>query len=64
MITMNCNEKNYEVSQMKGRPGRYVIVDKKTNRVLDDAQGYGYKSQESAHKGYAYQVKMAPVWKD
>jgi hypothetical protein len=29
---------------------RYVIVEKGTEKVLDDAQGYGYKTAEGAHK--------------
>lgn len=33
---------------------RYVIVDTETGEVLDDAQGYGYKSPRKAHAAYAY----------
>lgn len=33
---------------------RYVIVDIETNEVLDDAQGYGYKSAQNAYAGYDY----------
>lgn len=35
---------------------RYCIVDKKTGRVLDDANGYGYKSAYKAHKAYGYKL--------
>lgn len=33
---------------------RYVCVDKKSGDILDDAQGYGYKSPSKAYAAYAY----------
>lgn len=33
---------------------RYVIVDAATGEVLDDAQGYGYKSAQRAYAGFGY----------
>jgi len=33
---------------------RYVVVDEATGEVLDDAQGYGYKSTQNAHRAHAY----------
>ena len=36
---------------------RYVIVNKETGEILDDANGYGYKSLQAAHKGWAYKSK-------
>ena len=33
---------------------RFVIVDKDTGEILDDAQGYGYKSARNAHAAWAY----------
>ena len=33
---------------------RYVIVDAETSEILDDAQGYGYKSAQNAYAGYGY----------
>jgi hypothetical protein len=33
---------------------RWVIIDIETGEVLDDAQGYGYKSPQNAYRGYAY----------
>ena len=36
---------------------RYVIVDKDTGEVLDDAQGYGYKSIQKAYAAYAYKTR-------
>lgn len=33
---------------------RYVIVDKDTGEVLDDAQGYGYKTPQKAYAAWSY----------
>ena len=33
---------------------RYIIVEKETGKVIDDAQGYGYKSFQSAKKAMWY----------
>ena len=33
---------------------RYVIIDEDTGEILDDAQGYGYKSKQKAHAAWAY----------
>ena len=52
---------NYKVIKSKqlskGYDNRYVIVDKETNQVLDDANGYGYKSKENAHRCWAYKSR-------
>lgn len=36
---------------------RYVVIDKETGAVLDDAQGYGYKSAQKAHAAYSYKTR-------
>ena len=36
---------------------RYVVVDKETGAVLDDAQGYGYRSAQKAHAAYSYKTR-------
>ena len=36
---------------------RYVVIDKDTGEILDDAQGYGYKSAQKAHAAYAYKTR-------
>ena len=41
-------------SLSRGYDKRYVVVDEATGQVLDDAQGYGYKSRQNAHRGYSY----------
>lgn len=33
---------------------RYFVVDKETGAVLDDAQGYGYKTPQKAYAAYNY----------
>ena len=36
---------------------RWVIIDSETGEILDNAQGYGYKSPQNAYKGYAYSTR-------
>ena len=38
---------------------RYVVVDEATGEVLDDAQGYGYKTAQNAHRAHAFK-SMSP----
>lgn len=38
-----------------GYDRRYVVVDEATGAVLDDAQGYGYKTAQNAHRAHAYE---------
>lgn len=33
---------------------RYIIVEEGTENVLDDAQGYGYKTKQGAYKAWIY----------
>ncbi len=33
---------------------RYIVVSKETGEVLDDANGYGYKTIQNAHRGWGY----------
>lgn len=33
---------------------RFVVVDKETGEILDDAQGYGYKSKTKAYAAWTY----------
>lgn len=34
---------------------RYVVVDAATGEIVDDAQGYGYKSAQNAHRAHPYE---------
>lgn len=36
---------------------RYQIVSTETGEVLDDAQGYGYKTAQKAYSAYAYKTR-------
>lgn len=36
---------------------RYCIVSTDTGEVLDDAQGYGYKTAQKAYSAYAYKTR-------
>lgn len=36
---------------------RYVIIDEETGEILDNANGYGYKTAQAAHKAWAYKNK-------
>lgn len=36
---------------------RYVIINKETGEILDDAQGYGYKSPQKAYAAYNYKTR-------
>lgn len=42
-----------------GYDRRYVVVDAATGAVIDDAQGYGYKTAQNAHRAHAYK-SMSP----
>lgn len=35
---------------------RYVVVDAVTGSIVDDAQGYGYKTAHNAHRAHAYKA--------
>ena len=47
--------KNIDVIEYKRKPDiRYVVIDKDTGKVLDDAQGYGYKTKQNAYRAWTY----------
>lgn len=43
---------------------RYVIVDKNTGELLDDAQGYGYTSKQKAYRAWTYKTKSTAEKKE
>lgn len=55
-MLVNCKAVEYEV---KGKPNetRYCIVSTETGEVLDDAQGYGYKTAQKAYAAYTYKTR-------
>lgn len=36
---------------------RFRIISTKTGEILDDAQGYGYKTAQKAYSGYLYKTR-------
>lgn len=36
---------------------RFCIVSEETGEILDDAQGYGYKTAQKAHAAYSYKTR-------
>lgn len=48
---------NWTVEEFSnGHEIRYRVIDKTTLKVLDDAQGYGYKTEIKARKGYVWKL--------
>ena len=41
----------------KGYDRRYVIIDKETGEILDDAQGYGYRTPQKTYAAYGYKTR-------
>ena len=44
----------WESDDYSSNETRYRIEDAETGEVLDDAQGYGYRTAQKAYAGYAY----------
>lgn len=51
------------VSQRLSKPGdtRYVIIDKQTQQEVDNCNGRGYKSAQSAHKSFSFKQRQNSV---
>ena len=47
----------YQVLAHGTHETRFRIVSTETNEILDDAQGYGYKTAQKAHSAYAYKTR-------
>ena len=45
---------SFDVVDMPEKFGRFMIVDSISKDILDDAQGYGYKSREKAIACFLY----------
>ena len=41
----------------KGYDKRYVVIDTDTGELLDNAQGYGYRSIQKAYAAYSYKTR-------
>lgn len=46
--------KKAKVVPMPDTYGRYMLVNENTGEILDDAQGYGYRSPQKAHAAWNY----------
>ena len=55
------NNKTYKVIEDKELSNfdekRYIVVDVETGKILDNAQGYGYKSIRKAYSAYGYKKR-------
>ena len=40
---------------------RYIVVDTKTNDIVDDAQGYGYKSPQKAWAAFQWKLRNGHI---
>lgn len=49
----------YSRKLSKKGEARYVIINPTTGEILDDAQGFGYKSMKNAYAGYYYKKNYA-----
>lgn len=45
------------VKIVKHNETRYIIINNETGEIIDEAQGYGYKSKRKAHKVIYYKYK-------
>lgn len=36
---------------------RYIIIDSESGEILDDAQGYGYKTKRNAYAAYSWKTR-------
>lgn len=43
-----------EVNARYGKETRYCIISTKTGEILDDAQGYGYRTAQNAYAAFGY----------
>lgn len=43
------------------RGDRFIIVERETNNVIDDAQGYGYKTKDGAYKAAYYKLNQKSI---
>lgn len=51
---MNSNYKAVQYKVKNTYEMRFCIVSTETGEILDDAQGYGYKTAQKAYAAYAY----------
>lgn len=65
--TIHHNEVTESVERWDNHPAydthekRYRIISATTGEILDDAQGYGYRSPEKAYASYIYNKKNPEI---
>ena len=47
-------ERDEESDGFKWKETRYMLVDKESGEVLNDAQGYGFASESKAYRGFLH----------
>ena len=56
--------RNIKVVQMKTKDPydtRFCVIDRGTGEIIDDAQGYGYKTEQKAYAAWTYKTrKISP----
>lgn len=53
----NCNIKVVPMKTKDSYDTRFCIIDKDTGEVIDDAQGYGYKTKQKAYAAWTYKTR-------
>lgn len=43
--------------EMPNKVNRYMLINPETGEIVDDAQGYGYRTKQGAHAAYGYSHK-------
>ena len=47
-----------DIAYSKRGEMRYVVVDTDTGEIIDDCNGYGYKTKDAARLGWNYKQKQ------
>ena len=51
------NLSELKVDYVETSPGRFSVVDTETGEIVDDANGYGYKSKQNAMRAWNYKTQ-------
>lgn len=55
-MTSKKEKVSYKAIETEGYKHPYVIVDAKTNNILDDGNGYGFRSKSGALACYRFKL--------
>lgn len=53
-VNMEKKETPFRVELWDGHPGRWIIKAKDSEKIIDNANGYGYKNAQNAYKAGWY----------